>query len=43
MLELYNSPEEIVSMLKNLNPYVIKIKCIACSETPFIPFQHPII
>ena len=43
MIELYDSPEEIVSMLKNFNPYVIKIKCIACSETPFMPFQHPVI
>lgn len=43
MIELYDSPEEIVSMLKNLSPYVIKIKCIACSETSFMPFQHPVI
>ena len=43
MVELFDSPEKIISMLQNVEPYVIKIKCIACSETQFMPFQSLIV
>lgn len=43
MIELFDRPEEIISMLQNAEPYVIKIKCIACSETQFMPFQPLIV
>ncbi len=43
MVEFFDSSEDIISMLKKVEPYVIKIKCIACSETQFMPFHYPII
>ncbi len=42
MLELVSTPQEAVSSISD-NVYNIKIKCLACSESKFIPFAPPII
>ena len=42
MLELVSTPQEAVSSISD-NVYNIKIKCLACSESKFIPYAPPII
>lgn len=42
MMELVSTPREAVSSISD-NVYNIKIKCLACSESKFIPYVPPII
>ena len=39
---LVNEPEDIVDLLKDMEDiYLIKVKCIACSESVFFPYVIP--
>lgn len=42
MIEFVSTPLEAVSKVCD-NAYAIKIKCLACSESQFIPYNPPII
>lgn len=42
MTELVSTPEEAVGSIHE-NAYNIKIKCLACSESKFIPYVQPVI
>lgn len=42
MMELVNTPQEALSLIGD-DVYNIKIKCVACSESKFIPYVPPII
>jgi len=42
MMELVSTPQEAVSYISN-DVYNIKIKCLACSESKFIPYVPPIV
>lgn len=42
MIELVNTPQEAVSMIRD-SAYAVKIKCLACSESQFMPYVPPII
>lgn len=42
MMELVSTPEEAVGSIHE-NAYNIKIKCLACSESKFIPYGQPVI
>ena len=38
---ILDSPSEIIEELLKYNPYVIKVKCVGCSETKFAPYIEP--
>lgn len=40
---IVNSPYEIIDVIPDYKPYVIKIKCICCTETGFIAYENPIV
>ena len=40
---IVNSPYEIIDVIPNYKPYVIKIKCICCTENSFIKYENPVI
>lgn len=40
---IVNSPYEIIDVIHNYKPYVIKIKCICCTENSFIKYEDPVI
>lgn len=40
MLDLVNTPQEAISFI-DTDAYNIKIKCLACSESAFIPYRKP--
>lgn len=42
MIELVSTPEEAVGFIHE-NAYNIKIKCLACSDSKFIPYEEPVI
>ena len=42
MTELVSTPEEAINLIHG-DAYNIKIKCLACSESEFIPYVPPII
>lgn len=37
-----DNPKYIMATIQNYNPYIIKIKCICCSETSFMNYETPI-
>ena len=38
---ILDSPSEIIEELLKYNPYVIKVKCVGCSETKFTRYIEP--
>lgn len=40
MLDIVNTPQEAVALL-DANAYNIKIKCLSCFESRFIPYIQP--
>lgn len=42
MLEIVNTPQEAIKFISS-NVYNVKIKCLACSESRFIPYVLPMI
>ena len=37
---ILDSPSEVIEELLKYNPYVIKVKCVGCSETKFAPYRE---
>ena len=41
-INIVETPQKIFDSIQ-IKPYIIKIKCLACSETKFLPYVEPVI
>lgn len=40
---ILETPKELIKSILEYDPYVIKVKCLCCSETKFCTYQKPML